>query len=56
MNGTEGGVCAYTVMTHTERQVTRVKIILVRSPGLLSPLLRRIFGIQKEPSRKKHPR
>ena len=29
-----------------------MKIVLVRSPALLSPILRRIFGIKKP--RKKH--
>ena len=29
-----------------------MKIVLIRSPGFLSPILRKIFGIKKEKKRK----
>ena len=30
-----------------------MKIVLIRSPGILSPLLRKLFGIPKEKGRKR---
>ncbi len=31
-----------------------MKIVVVRSPGLLAPILRRFFGIKKERGRRKN--
>ncbi len=30
-----------------------MKIVLIRSPGLLSPILRKLFGIPKEKNRRR---
>ena len=36
---------------HTERMVCIMKIVVLRSPALLTPLLRKLFGIPKEKMR-----
>ncbi len=40
-----GGICCRRL---PERKVYSVKIILIRTPGILSPLLRRLFGIRRQ--------
>lgn len=37
---------------HFLRRLFYMKIVLLRSPGFLSPILRRIFGIKKEKKRR----
>ena len=39
------GICCRRL---PERKVCSVKIILIRTPGILSPLLRRLFGIRRQ--------
>ena len=42
---------AYTVSDRAyiiERKVAAMKIVILRSPALLAPILRRMFGIRKE--------
>ena len=39
--------CLVTQMQHTEKGSADMKIVLMRSPGILAPLLRRIFGVRK---------
>jgi hypothetical protein len=34
------------------RRLFYMKIVLLRSPGFLSPILRKIFGIKKEKKRR----
>jgi hypothetical protein len=38
-------------LMYTERKVPSMKIVILRTPALLAPILRRVFGIRKE---KKH--
>ena len=36
---------------YIERMVSGMKIVVLRSPALLTPLLRKMFGIRKEKRR-----
>jgi hypothetical protein len=44
----QSGGAAYTDIEHPSKGVPRMKIVVVKSPPLLKPLLRRIFGIGKK--------
>ena len=35
----------------TERKVPAMKIVVLRSPAIIAPILRRMFGIRKEKKR-----
>ena len=37
--------------THKERKVPAMKIVVLRSPAIIAPILRRMFGIRKEKKR-----
>lgn len=37
---------------NNSRRLFYMKIVLLRSPGFLSPILRKIFGIKKEKKRR----
>ena len=39
---------SHIILKNTKGVFDIMKIVLVRSPGILSPLLRKIFGIKKE--------
>lgn len=39
------------VNDYIERKVSRMKIVVLHSPALLAPLLRKMFGIRKEKRR-----
>ncbi|MBE6684249.1 MAG: stage V sporulation protein SpoVM [Ruminococcaceae bacterium] len=41
-------VCQHIMLVNTLYSEVVMKIILVRSPGFLAPILRKIFGIKKE--------
>jgi hypothetical protein len=36
-----------------KKEIANMKIVLVRSPSYLSPILRKIFGIKKEKKNRK---
>ena len=42
---------ALTASTYTERKVPAMKIVVLRSPAIIAPILRRMFGIRKEKRR-----
>ena len=37
--------------TYKERKVPAMKIVVLRSPAIIAPILRRMFGIRKEKKR-----
>lgn len=44
-------VLALWLYTYKERKVPPMKIVVLRSPAVLAPILRRMFGIRKEKKR-----
>jgi len=48
-----GGICSisYNVSESHGKEGASMKIVILRSPALLAPILRKMFGIRKEKRR-----